>query len=68
MDTFKLHGSEIEKAANFEKEHLPCAREHPTTIGGAITYTFTPTGLGSIVTIQCNICKTKIDITDYDNW
>ena len=36
--------------------------------GGSISYVFTPTGVGTGVEIQCNICKTKIDITDYGNW
>lgn len=68
MDTFKLNKKEQIDAHNFINEHLICAREHPTTIGGSISYIFTPTGVGVGVEIQCNICKTKIDITDYDNW
>lgn len=66
MDTFKLNKKEQVDAHNFINEHLTCT--NPTTIGGSISYVFTPTGVGVSVEIQCNICKTKIDITDYDNW
>jgi len=37
------------------------------TIGGAYTYKFTPTGLGTIVVVKC-VNGNKIDLTDYDNW
>ena len=36
-------------------------------IGGAITYMFTPTGLGICVEAQC-ACGEKINVTDYDEW
>jgi len=44
------------------------AQEFPSaTIGGAYTYSFTPTGLGTIVVVKC-VNKNTIDLTDYDNW
>lgn len=36
-------------------------------IGGAYTWSFTPTSLGTVVTIKCS-CGEKIDVTDYDDW
>jgi hypothetical protein len=39
----------------------------PATIGGAYTYEFTPTGLGTIIVVKC-VNKNTIDLTDYDNW
>lgn len=68
MVTFKLNEAEQTAANDFIEKHLTCVKEHPTTIGGSISYTFTPTGVGTGVEIQCNICKTKTDITDYGNW
>ena len=38
------------------------------TIGGGVTYSFTATGLGYIVTVQEAITGEKLDITDYDMW
>lgn len=36
-------------------------------IGGRFTYTFTPTGLGVIVTVKC-ACGAEVDVTDYWSW
>lgn len=36
-------------------------------IGGAYTYTFTPTSLGTVVRCEC-ACKDYLDVTDYDDW
>ena len=37
------------------------------TIGGAYTYKFTNTGLGTVIVVEC-VNGNKIDLTDYDNW
>ena len=36
-------------------------------IGGAYTFCFTPTGLGTIEVVTC-ADGTKLDLTDIDNW
>lgn len=36
-------------------------------IGGRISFTLTPTGLGDIIVAQC-ACGEKIDLSDYDEW
>jgi len=36
-----------------------------TTIGGAYTICFTPTGIGDFVEVRC-IDGTKLDLTEYD--
>jgi len=36
-------------------------------IGGAITYQFTPTGLGICEGVKC-ACNQTLDLTDYDEW
>ncbi len=41
------------------------------TIGGELTYQFTPTGIGTVITIiYCKGTKmeAKLDLTDYDLW
>lgn len=42
--------------------------EGKTAIGGALTYKFTPTNIGTITQVVCGVCKNYIDLTDYDNW
>lgn len=63
---FKLNESEAQKAKEFEEKH-----RHPDiykgAIGGHISYEFTPTSIGTAVTIKCSICNTEENITDY-NW
>lgn len=65
---YQLNDCEQLQADMFIQKHLSCARQHPSTIGGCISYILTPTGVGTIVEIQCNICGTKTDISDYDKW
>jgi len=36
-------------------------------IGGAYTYRFTDTSLGTVVTVHCG-CGEAIDVSDYDQW
>jgi hypothetical protein len=49
--------------------HKKCLEvEGMTAIGGAITFSFTHTTLGTVVKVSCCVCKTEIDLSDYDNW
>lgn len=41
--------------------------ENVGAIGGAFTYSFTPTGLGIVTTIE-RADGEKLDFTDYDLW
>lgn len=36
-------------------------------IGGRLSYTFIPTGLGDIMIVKC-ACGAKLDLTNNDNW
>lgn len=36
-------------------------------IGGAIQYCFTPTGLGTLVTVKC-ACGESHDVSDTEDW
>jgi len=36
-------------------------------IGGAYTYSFTPTSLGDAVTVQCT-CGEEINVSHYEDW
>lgn len=37
-------------------------------IGGALTYSFTPTSVGDIVKVYDSRTKAEYDLTDYDSW
>jgi hypothetical protein len=37
-------------------------------IGGAYTFSFTPTSLGVALVVKNNRTKDELDITDYENW
>lgn len=67
MKIFELHDTEETLAAEFIKEHI-----HPEipkgAIGGHISYIFTPTSIGTGVSIKCELCDTEKNITDYDCW
>lgn len=36
--------------------------------GGRLSYTFTPTALGTIVNVKDDCTSACIDLTDYDSW
>lgn len=50
--------------------HRRCLRtdDPKSEIGGAITFSFTPTALGAIVKVSCCVCHNGIDLSDYDLW
>jgi len=73
---FSLDKRQVEEISKWKKTHECSLRtdEHGVkneiyvgAIGGAITYMFTPTGLGDCVEAQC-ACGEKINVTDYDEW
>jgi hypothetical protein len=64
-----LHGVPAEaepKLKAWQEQHLHPG-ERKAAIGGSWTYSYTPTGLGTIVKVSCS-CGGEIDLTDYDAW
>jgi hypothetical protein len=53
----------------FEHQCQFTRKDNPVTgaSGGAITYQFTPTSLGTVVKVKCE-CGMEADITDYRSW
>jgi len=53
-----------------EFDHLTMNGQYPYygAIGGGLTYSFTPTGLGVVVKITHNATNAVLDASDYDNW
>jgi hypothetical protein len=71
---FYLSKEEFEKAKSWMKAHdlekhiePGETRRYSGAIGGAYTWCFTPTSLGTVCTIKCS-CDANIDLTDYDSW
>lgn len=48
-------------------EHKKQCKRKAGAIGGADTFSFIPTGLGTLVEVSC-ICGDKINLTDTDGW
>jgi hypothetical protein len=48
-------------------ESEECQEVGRSSIGGRLTYSFTPTGLGCVVVVRC-ACGAEIDLTDYTDW
>jgi len=63
---FKLTDEQFILAHEFRINH-ECPISNSSTIGGRISYEFTPTGLGIIEVVKCT-CGSKLDLTDYNTW
>ena len=66
---FTLNKKETKKYNNWCKKHKKiCPIKGPGgAIGGKITFSFTPTGLGPIIEVKC-ACGKKKNLTDWKNW
>lgn len=42
--------------------------EYTGAIGGRFTYEFTPTGIGTAITVKDCVTDQSLDVSDYDNW
>lgn len=72
MDKITFTEKEKERIEQFRARHRNCPQYYLgkaffSTTGGQYTFIITPTGLGNVVRIKCNVCDTIEDITD-DNW
>lgn len=63
---FELTADQNKQAFNWVRSH-PCTVTEHGAIGGAITYTFTPTSIGHIKKATC-ACGAELDLTDYELW
>ena len=65
---FKLHDDDLKTYVEWLKNHKEeCPVWGKTAIGGALTYSFTPTGLGTITTVKC-ACGEKLDLSHVEDW
>jgi hypothetical protein len=73
MKMFELTDEQMKQAREFENNHK-CSIPRDEfghkilgAIGGGITYSFTPTGLGVVEVVQC-ACGAKLNLTNFDDW
>lgn len=69
---FELTENEERAYKEFYKQHKNCCdtflgKPFFSTTGGQFTFIITPTGLGLIISVKCNVCGKIKDITD-NNW
>lgn len=57
----------LEKQKQFSKT-TPTNKPYYGAIGGGLTYSFTPTGLGVVVEVTEYHTKKTINLTDYESW
>jgi len=62
--TFQLNTLEIERLADFERKQKRLAKGARATY----SFTFTSTGIGTVVEVQNNTMNMMVNITDYDSW
>jgi hypothetical protein len=68
---FSLTEKQIKQANKFIKaqnKKMPLDPHGFGRIGGAYTYHFTPTSIGTVVIIENTATKDILNITDYDSW
>lgn len=67
--SFWLDQSEREKLAVWMEDQERRIEGMPQgAIGGAYTYSFTPTSIGMVIKVKNALTNEEIDVTDYDNW
>lgn len=63
---FRMNEREEQDYKEFCQKHRDC--EFTSTLGGKISVTFVPAGLGSYISLKCNVCGETKDITDISDW
>jgi hypothetical protein len=60
-----VDANQLKKLNKFSKHK--CALRYHGAIGGALTYSFTPTSLGVVIKAKC-ACGKEVDVSDYEGW
>jgi len=63
---FNLTDDQAKQVGGWGKDH-GCPLKDQGAIGGALTYSFTPTSIGIVEKVSC-ACGKDLDLTDYDLW
>ena len=66
---FTITGAELEAVEEFKTKHREsCTSKQNLTAGEYWSYTFIPGGIGTVITIKCNLCGEEEDVTDVSKW
>jgi hypothetical protein len=67
---FLLSKGQSEEAKKWMEEHKNqgCTQEKSGAAGGTYSYMFTPTGLGIVEEVKCNLCNEQFTLTDFSGW
>lgn len=66
--TFTLSAEQVEKYDKWRvKKNKKKGEAYVGAIGGAYTFCFTPTGIGTIDCVKCTDGE-EIELTDFKNW
>jgi hypothetical protein len=68
VKTFGIDAEEAEIAEAFKKEHDAKHGWYAGAIGARYTYTFTPSGVGTFIWIECGQCGGKDELTKNVSW
>ena len=63
---FTLDADQQKKLIEWVEQLDPPLEAYAGATGGRFTYSFTPTSLGLITTVEDGLSGQKIDLTDYD--
>ena len=63
MCMFEMSDIESDRFYNWYEEHECLLKKDAGAIGGRLTFSFTPTGVGCAIKIACG-CGEEIDVTD----
>ena len=68
--TFHLTSEQLATLKEWKvKQREQYTRDFPGgAAGGIYTYSFTPTGLGMVISVTNGITKETINLTDYNEW
>ena len=72
---FKVSEEQKEKIEQWYANHMPKCKyfdsefnaQYVGAIGGELSYTFTPTGLGAMLVVRC-ACGEEFNATDFSLW
>lgn len=64
---FSLSKEQLVELAVWDRKHECKLKENSGAIGGRLTFSFTPTGLGVIAKVKCG-CGEELDLSEYEEW
>ena len=78
MHHFYLDDKQLDKLGKWLEDHFHVCKYYVKhddgfeelyvgAIGGALTYSFTPTSVGTAVRVKC-ACGAEVNLTDYESW